>query len=1753
MKIAAYDLETCIAETDQFVVYRAKKADGSRVLLKSTRRDDTSRTGERMLKNEFDITQQFEVARRPLEVLRWEGSIVLVRQHIEGVDVRQWMVQRTHTLGESLRVMIGICKNLEDLYRHGIIHKDLRPESIIVDPDGVSTTVIDYALATQLNLKNQFVGNPEQVEGHLTYIAPEQTGRMNRIVDYRCDLYAVGAIFYEILTGQPPFRAEKAIEQMYNLLAKAPAPPSALRIDLPAVLDRICLKLLAKNAEDRYQSAECLRHDLEQCLEQWGKTGTITDFPIAAKDQPLRFQLPAKLYGREQEHATLMESFDKTTRGQKMLVCIGGYSGSGKTSLVNDLHIGLSRKNGFFTSGKFEQYQRNIPYFAWKQGLEKWVDWLLTGNRAYIEIWANLLRQNIGDLLGVLIDLTPGLEKIVGPQPAPPELSPNENQNRFHFVARTFLKTVCTAEHPLVFFLDDLQWADPASLNLLRVVMTEPGLGHLLLICAYRDNETDANHPFLRTLNTIEKEWKALNDLDSGTTHAPDSVLIHHITLPNLKESDLLRLIEDTVHFLPGQAQALSELVFSKTQGNAYFSHRLLESLYQEGAIRLVQNNGLSQWQFEVPKGRQLGFSDNVVALLERKVERLTPQTQNLLRKASCIGLQFDLQTLSIIAQLLPGQVVLQLREALREELILPLGGDGGLFLMDNESLGLFKFQFSHDRVRQAVYGLIPASERVELHLQAGQLLLKTLDNAQQEDRIFEIVNHFNESGELISDRLHLAQLNYRAGVRAVASTAYEPACDYLKKALDCLPTDRWTSQYDFTLQITNAYAEAASLDGRYEVMDPLVEEIAHHAKTPFEKVGALEIRVNSLFLRQKIKESIASGFEALSLLGVSLPKKTSQMNVVGELLRANWALRGKKTQQLLEQPLMSDERVLSVVRIMAKLGPAVFFTDPNLFLLLNLRMTHINARYGTSLTAAYAYANYAFVISLVLKQYARGAAFGQLALDLMDRYKDSKNSARTHFIVHFFVEHWTRHSNLTLEPLKNAYQLSLATGEADFTAFLGNAYTQNALLNGVDLTEMETELKQQALYCQQNSQILAGAFNGIYLQYVHCLTGKATDPSILAGDSHNAANLREEIAGVETNQNYYQLQLSLLFGNYQSAQQCADLVFKGFEQIQPVPIGKTIYFLDTIAAFHTARLEPKRKKELEKRIRRNITKLQLYNKNCSDEFAGKTSMAQAYLLALQGQTGVAMSQFQDAELHFKKEGNPYEQGLAFLEICRFHEALAHEDLARLYLQKAIQAFQRWGAISVVQHLERLRDGRSSTTTDLRNPNKLQTQSGIDVYSLAQGARVITGETDLQQLSVKMLDVMAENAGAVRGIFVLERRGQYQIMAVLGEEGKAIAPPATTLMSDYPDASAAVLNYVIQSGQNVILDDASAAGRFVGDPYVRTKRVRSVLCMNLMYQNKSSGILYLENNLTPGAFMPQRIEILNILGAQAAISLENARYYEQIQALNHAYERFVPQDFLHLLNKSSVIDIVRGDQAVRNMSVMFSDIWGFTALSEKMPANEVFSLLNDIWALLIPIIQRNQGIVDKYIGDAVMALFPRRPEDALRAAVEMQTALQHFNTERAESDKPVIRMGIGLHHGPMILGTVGSDTRMDTTVIGDTVNVAARLEPLTRRYQSRIIVSEAMANLISPNAGFYLRPIGALGLRGRTVQVSLFEEFSHDEPALRTAKRKEQPLFEQFLQAYQHDDTEKMQVLLKQYQTVVPDDLAAAYYMDNAT
>lgn len=1775
MQIAGYQVLETLAEGEKSNVYLARSAASEqRVVIKISVPGAAARASELMLRNEFEMTRDWAGTLQPIDWQRLEQGFVLMRDYVDGSPWATWVRDQQPDFGTALRLAAQAAGQLDALHQRGIIHKDLHPHNIIVGPGGHSVTIIDYSMAARLDLRPHFSTNAGQLEGALAYLSPEQTGRMNRTVDYRCDLYSLGAVLYELFTGQPPFRAAEPLELMHSHLARSPLPLTALRPSVPSVLNRIVLKLLAKNAEDRYQSAACLQSDLEECLRQWETAGQIADFDIAQHDAPLRFRIPQKLYGRDAERAELLAAFERAASGRKHLALVGGWSGAGKTALVFDVHIPVTERRGIFLAGKFEQFQRNVPYLAWRQAFDQLTEQLLTEDTTVIAGWKKRITNTLGDLTGVVTSLVPSLEKIVGPQPTPPSLPAAEVQNRFNYAFRSFVRAISTREHPLVIFLDDFQWADAASLNLLRLVMTEPGLGYLLVVGAYRENEVYDGHPFLTAVENLEKEWLIINETDTSLAFSPDNVLISRASVSNLSENDLRQLVADTLDMEPSAntqhpplttpTAELAQLIFQKTRGNAYFVHRFLESLHTDGHIRLEHRDGRTAWTIRTDDIRSLRITDNVADLLARKVEKMQPDARLMLDTAACLGHTFDLGTLATITQRDPETVEASLWEAIEEGLLTPLNPDYRFFTtVSTDELALVRFSFAHDRVRQAIYDALPAAKKNTLHRQAALLLLQTLSEAEQAERVFEIANHLNEVDEVDKDdefneKKSLnglkIRLNFDAGIKAKASAAYEPAFNFFQKALAALPPNTWQTDYTRTIQLHIQNAETAYLSGHDEEMERLLDVILKNARTPLDKVMALEIRTNAYFVRLRTRESIVVGLEALSLLGMKMPTKPNQAQVVLELVKTKAALRGKKPEQFLDLPLMERPEDLAVMRIMANMAPAVFFVDTNQFAILMFRKMVFTVQHGICSSTAYAFSAYGFVLCGVTNEVDAGSIYGRVTLALMRLYPFSQYQARGYFSVYYFIDHWKKPLGSILPDLRAAYQHSLETGEADFTSFLGNAYSQACIISGYDLEETDKELRRQLQYSTLTRQLTSITFNNLFHQFVLCLRNQSHEPHLLRGEMCDSDALMAEMqqsgnAPIIFNIGYFQSQLSLLFGHFGAAVQQVEVAQEHLKSVISIPVYKHHALLSAVARHHVCLENKNLKNKHLGRIKDDIADLKKYQKHCPDDFDGKVALAEASLCSALGEHDKALARYNEAVSHFARQSNAYDQALGYLEFFRYARSRGFDELAATYHRKAVSAFRRWGAEALALYLEAMPGYVAKTEAAAVSPASMGARREVDMFSIVKGSQLISSELDLQRLVSKMLGVMAENAGAERGALILTRKNGHLVEAEMREAGAVQNLEPALPYEQYEGVSAAVVNYVLHSGHNVVLDNALAEGRFVNDPYVRSQRVRSLLCMNLLHKGETVGVLYLENNLVPGAFTAGRMEVLQILGTQAAISIENAKYYTEIQALNRAYERFVPQEFLQQLGRQSILDIALGDQAVRDMAVMFSDIWGFTTISESVSTEEVFALLNDIWGRFTPVIEANGGIIDKFIGDAVMALFPSGPQQALQAAVDIQRKLAEFNAERESAGLFPIRMGIGLNTGKMILGTVGASSRLDTTVIGDAVNVSARLEDMTRELNTNLIVSADLVEKLSDPGAFRLRCVGTLPLRGKTQGLRIFEEFSNDAPALAELKTRHRATFEQVVEAAERGDREAARQLAAAYLGLVPEDAAAGYYV----
>jgi len=694
LSIPGYRLSEELYDGSRTIVYRAfREIDSLSVVIKLLKNPYPSFSELVQFCNQYTIAKNFNdpgiIQTYSLEP--YQNGYMLVMEDYGGISLNDYFANNNHdaSLQEFLQIAISLCDILDILYRQRIIHKDIKPSNILINPETKQIKLIDFSIASLLPRETQSLKNPQVLEGTLSYLSPEQTGRMNRVIDYRTDFYSLGVTFYELLTGQFPFQSTDPMELVHCHIAKMPTCVSEVKSEIPKVVSDIISKLMAKNAEDRYQSALGLKHDLEKCLYQIQETENITYFEIGKRDICDRFIIPEKLYGREKEVEELLEAFERVSAGNSEMVLVAGFSGIGKTAVVNEVHKPIVKQRGYFIQGKYDQFNRNIPFSAFVQAFRDLMGQLLSETDTNLQQWKDKIITALGENAQVIIQVIPELERIIGSQPPTVELSGMADQNRFNLLFQKFIQVFTTLEHPLVMFLDDLQWADLASLNLMQLLMDESQRGYLLLLGAYRDNEVFPAHPLMLTLDEI----------------ANAGILINSIILSSLCQVSVNHLVADTLNCQLELAQPLTQLVYQKTKGNPFFTTQFLKALHEDNYIQF--NFQIGYWQCDIAKIKQLALTDNVVEFMAQQLQKLPAATQQVLKLAACIGNQFDLHTLAIVYQQSQTETAAALWKALQFGLILPQSEIYKFYVgqenpTNNQEIAhSLTYKFLHDRVNK--------------------------------------------------------------------------------------------------------------------------------------------------------------------------------------------------------------------------------------------------------------------------------------------------------------------------------------------------------------------------------------------------------------------------------------------------------------------------------------------------------------------------------------------------------------------------------------------------------------------------------------------------------------------------------------------------------------------------------------------------------------------------------------------------------------------------------------------------------------------------------------------------------------------------------------------------------------------------------------------------------------------------------------------------------------------------------------------
>lgn len=1491
-----YQISTQVYESANSLVYRGvRNEDNQPVILKVLKEDYPTPEELTRYRQEYDITRHLanlEGVVKAFSLEKHQNTLVMCLEDFGGKSLKMWQdEQRTFMLDELITFAIRATDILGQIHGQNIIHKDINPSNLILNPNTGVLKIIDFGISTQLSKQHLTLKNPEVLEGTLAYMSPEQTGRMNRTLDYRTDLYSLGATFYELFTKMVPFESKDAMELVHCHIAKQPTPPHQVNPELPLVISTIVMKLMAKNAEDRYQSAWGIKADLEECKLQLAKTGKITTFTLARQDISDRFQIPEKLYGRESEIDTLRAAFERVASGTTEMMLVAGYSGIGKSVLVKEIYKSLSEKKGYFIAGKFDQFQRNIPYSAVVNAFKELVQQLLTENEERLSVWKEKLLTALGPNGQVIIDVIPEIEWIIGKQPKIPQLGPTESQNRFNLVFQNFMRVFCQAAHPLVMFLDDLQWVDSATLKLLERVMTDQDNPALFLIGAYRDNEVDPTHPLMTTLDKLREE----------------SVTINQITLKPLGFEHINQLIAESLHQNLKAVSALSDLVMNKTGGNPFFVNQFLRTLYEEDLLLFVPPtlNEKSGWQWDIEQIEAMNITDNVVDLMIGKLKKLPKSAQQVLRLAACVGNRFDLDTLSVIYEKSPAETFQDIMPVLTEGFILPSSSLEFISEEIHSSQPLIRnFHFLHDRVQQAAYSLIDEEQKKTVHLQIGRLLLKNTPTDVLEEKAFDIVGHFNLSIELLNnqvERLRVAGLFLMAGQKAKMATAYGAAVEYLSVGRECLPKKSWENSYGLTFNLFTESAEAAYLSGDFEQMEQLAQVVLQQARTLADEVKVGEIQIPAYAAQNQQLKAIKTALMFLKRLDINFPEEPTQEEVGLALQKMQVSLLGKPIPSLIDLPIMTDPKIILAMRVMGAVTPAAYHVLPGLLILLALKQIDLSVEYGNVSESIFSYACYGFILCGVVGDINSGYQFGQLALDVLKKLGEKVFKARGIMLFNGLVRPWKEHIRETLQPLLGSYQIGLETGDLEFAAYSIHVYSYDSYFIGKPLVTLEPEIAQytQAIGFLKQEGVLS--WNNQLWQAVLNLMGRSNHRCRLIGDVYDE-NIQlpfHQQANDRTATHYLHLNkciLHYLFQEYAVAVENAEIAEHHLDGVIGLLAVAIFHFYDSLTRLALYPSLPQSEQEaVLTKVSANQQKMQLWAEHAPMNYLHKFYLVEAERSRVLGKDGDAR-EFYDKAIALAHE-NEYlnEEALAYELAGQFYLAKGQIKFAQVCLHDAHYAYQRWGAVAKVKNLESRypqflapKTARAMPTDATISGTRMAsglTKDGsdwLDLNSIMKAAQTLSGEIVLARLLEKMMLIVIENAGAEKGFLLLPKQEEWFIEAQGQVDSEKVNVLQSIPIENQPIAQT-IIQYVARTQEHLVLHDATQEGQFTRDSYIVKLLPKSILCVPLLNQGQLTGILYLENNLTTGAFTQDRLKVLNLLSSQIAISIENSFLYNNLE------------------------------------------------------------------------------------------------------------------------------------------------------------------------------------------------------------------------------------------------------------------------------
>ena len=1477
VNIPGYNLGEKIYEGNKTIIYSGIRLnDGMPVLLKLLCAEYPNLYDVIKLKNGYELNQKIHSNNivKIYDMENYEKTPVLILENFDGQSLRKTLNKfKKFSLRDFLMIAIKLSQALIDIYNSNIIHKAINSDNIIINMETKTVKLTGFENASLFSQELNTIDVITDLETTLEYISPEQTGKMKRKIEYRTDFYSLGIIFYEMLTGFLPFQAKDKLAMVHCHLAVKPISPYENDPNIPKVISDIVMKLMEKMPENRYQSAIGLKVDLQKCKELLENTGSVEYFKIGEKDFSESFKIPDKLYGREKEIETLKSAFQRINKNLREVVMVTGYSGVGKSQLVNTVRRSIKKQLGYFISGKFDQFEHDIPYSALIHSFKDLVQQILGENKEQIEVWKNKLLDSLGSNGQVIINVIPEVEFIIGKQTEVIEVSAEETKNRFFKVFKDFVKTFCEAQHPLIIFLDDLQWADLSCLKLIEILISDSQINNLLFIGAYRDNEVHEKHPLKFTLDKIQSE----------------NIVVNTIFLKPLELINIQQLVEETFHCSLKEANLLAELSHQKTEGNPFFLSQFLYSLYREQLIQFNKKEWKWQWSLESIKRSQI--TDNVVELISNRISKFPQNTIETLKLAACIGSQFDLDTLSIICKRDLRDTYSDICTALKEGMILPL---------DNSISG--SYTFLHDRIQQAAYSLIEEKNRKEIHVKVGRLMISGTDLEKDRRKVLDIVNQLNLGIELIhnpSEKKQIAKLELIAGKMAKKSTAYDTAYKYISVGIMLMDNCGWENSYELTHSLYVEAAETAYLNGDYNAVEQYIGTALNNSKDVLDKIKLYEIKIIAYTAQNKKSEVLDTALFVLKLLGMKFPKNPNIADVLISLVKTKFMLIGKEPSDLLELPEMTDLFLSAALRIMVRMGMSTYMLNPNLFLLITLKAVRLYIRHGNLDSSSIGYAAYGMLLCCI-GDIDSGYKFGQLSLKLLDKFDGKEYKAQTIVLYNSFINSWKLSAKSTSNEFIKAYSIGLETGNLNYACSAACLYSIYAYYSGQNLIDLERKMSEYNKFMHNMRNKEALTTQSIYHQSVLNLIGFSNSTYSLKGkvyDEDQMIPIHLETKDINNLCDVYinRSILLYLFGEYEKALKNSVIAEKYLDGVNGTLSIPVFYFYNSLILLSNFDQYETffRRKEILNKVAANQRKMKKWAKHAESNFLHKFYLVKAEQARVLGKILKAINFYEKAIKLASDNGYIQEEALANELAAKFHLYLENKRIAKAYMEQAVYCYVLWGATSKVNHLKvlypQLLGFHKNDDTSIKNmtvnlENKTDKGSMVlDTATIIKATHTISSEIKLEELLKKLVYIVLENAGAQKVCYLIKNEEKYVIQAEGNIDGNKIEVMKETDIENNESLPKKIIYYVGRSGDSVILNDASTSEKYKNDLYIADKKPKSIMCMPVISKGNLLGILYLENSLMEGVFNNERKEILKIISSQLAISMENAALYADLE------------------------------------------------------------------------------------------------------------------------------------------------------------------------------------------------------------------------------------------------------------------------------